>query len=791
MWWWLRSRSLCTQHGRKLIGSHELAVGSRGDKFYHPEHQPAELRARLEKFAEFKLANQQAHGEGKPIRIEVCFGALPGGSVTVLGLGHHTLPVELFKLLPSAELASEFKTLLKSAVVGRVTPLAKAELEAKALAGLEDDGDEREKEGLWDLMRPLETDCRVELLDFDSKQGQHVFWHSSAHVLGQCLENGFGAQLTTGPATPQGFFYDSYMGPHFGVDEDMKRGLERKFKQACKHSQPFERLEVTKPQALELFRDNPFKLALIESKIKDGEKTTVYKVGPMIDLCRGPHIRNTREIKAMAVLSSSQANFLGDSERDSLQRVYGVSFPTPALLDEHLFKLKEERENDHRKIGKDQELFFTHPLSPGSAFFEPGGTRIYNRLVEFIRREYLVRGYQEVQTPNLFHTALWKQSGHWQHYAENMFCMPEEDMALKPMNCPGHCLLFAHRDRSYRELPLRFADFGVLHRNEVSGSLSGLTRVRKFVQDDAHIFCTNAQIKQEIVSALEFMKKVYVDTFGMSYTLERSTRPAKAVGLETEHGLALWNDAEQQLADALTEFQGTEWKDNVGDGAFYGPKIDVKVMDSAHRVHQCATIQLDFQLPQRFNLQYDSHLQTKERPVMVHRAMLGSVERFIAMLTEHFKGYWPFWLSPRQAMVVPMVVGQSEENRLKIKQYCDELVRDLTLQGFYVQLPHLANEDSRDVIKEAFKLATSFCLCVGVREVDSQTVSVAGRQVTKPLTASAAAAAAPIQYGTCSLQDLKLWFAHMQDSKTLVPVLELGDGRKIFTANTFARSKGK
>ena len=394
---------------------------------------------------------------------------------------------------------------------------------------------------------------------------------------------------------------------------------------------------------------------LIRNKVPDNAKTTVYKCGPLIDLCMGPHIPHTGKIQAFASTKTSSTNWLGQVTNDPLQRVYGVAFPDKAMLKQYLEFQEQAKLRDHRNLGNKQELFFFHQLSPGSCFWLPHGARVYNKLMEFIKDEYWRRGYQEVVTPNIFNLHLWEISGHAEHYKENMFVFDVEgqEWGMKPMNCPGHCLMFAHRLRSYRELPLRLADFGVLHRNELSGALTGLTRVRRFQQDDGHIFCRQDQIKAEVLGALDFMRHVYT-TLGMHYTLDLSTRPAKALG-----DPALWDIAEAQLAEALNEFVGEgNWRVNPGDGAFYGPKIDIKVFDALERIHQCATVQLDFQLPIRFDLQYKSSADTAEdsfqRPVMVHRAMLGSVERMAAVLMEHFGGKWPFWLSPRQAIVVPV-----------------------------------------------------------------------------------------------------------------------------------------
>uniref|UniRef100_A0A667ZTN1 threonine--tRNA ligase n=1 Tax=Myripristis murdjan TaxID=586833 RepID=A0A667ZTN1_9TELE len=374
---------------------------------------------------------------------------------------------------------------------------------------------------------------------------------------------------------------------------------------------------------------NKFKCRILNEKVST-PTTTVYRCGPLIDLCRGPHVRHTGKIKAMKIYKNSSTYWEGRSDMETLQRIYGISFPDSKMLKEWERFQEEAKNRDHRKIGKDQELFFFHDLSPGSCFFLPSGAYIYNTLTEFIREEYWRRGFQEVASPNIYNSKLWETSGHWQHYSENMFSFPVEDdiFALKPMNCPGHCLMFSHRPRSWRELPLRLADFGVLHRNELSGTLTGLTRVRRFQQDDAHIFCTMEQIESEMKGCLDFLRCVY-DVFGFSFQLHLSTRPEKYLG-----DISVWNQAEKQLENSLNEF-GEPWKLNPGDGAFYGPKIDIKIKDAIGRYHQCATIQLDFQLPIRFNLTFDG--DDKGRPVIIHRAILGSVERMIAILTENYQ----------------------------------------------------------------------------------------------------------------------------------------------------------
>ena len=487
--------------------------------------------------------------------------------------------------------------------------------------------------------------------------------------------------------------------------------------QAIKEKQPFIRLEMTKDNLLKMFRHNKYKVELISKKIPDGSKTTVYRCGPLIDLCRGPHIPHTGRIKAFKVIKSSSSYFLGDSENDALQRIYGISFPDKKLMTAYV-KFKEDADKrDHRKVGKDQQLFFFHELSPGSCFFLPHGTRIYNKLISFIRSEYWNRGFNEVITPNVYNVNLWKTSGHYQNYAENMFMfdVEKEKFALKPMNCPGHCLIFGHRDRSYRELPIRMADFGVLHRNELSGALTGLTRVRRFQQDDAHIFCRRDQISSEMKQCLEFMDSVY-GVFGFTYTLKLSTRPEKYLGdIET------WNSAETQLRQSLDEF-GRGWELNEGDGAFYGPKIDITIMDAHRKKHQCATIQLDFQLPERFNLKFKTGDENEgsQKPVMIHRAILGSVERMMAILVESFGQNWPFWLSPRQIIVIPISNTFDE--------YASKVNTVFHNAGFYTEVD-LSSLTFKKKIRNAEVAHVTHIVVVGSKEEMDQTVNI--RQASK------------------------------------------------------------
>jgi threonyl-tRNA synthetase len=477
--------------------------------------------------------------------------------------------------------------------------------------------------------------------------------------------------------------------------------------------QPFERVAVPKAVALEMFKYNKYKTEIIRDKVPDGDVITVYRCGPLIDLCRGPHLPNTGYVKAIKVTKNSSAYWLGKAENDSLQRVYGIAFPEKAALEEWVHWQEEAAKRDHRNVGKLQDLFFFHQLSPGSCFWLPHGARIYNKLIEFLRGEYHKRGFTEVITPNVYNSGLWETSGHWQNYSENMFKFEAEKtmFAMKPMNCPGHCLMFDHKKRSYRELPIRFADFGVLHRNEFSGALTGLTRVRRFQQDDAHIFCAPEQIKSEIANALKFMQHVY-GIFGFQFDLELSTRPEKYLG-----ELSVWEKAEAQLAESLNEF-GKPWKLNPGDGAFYGPKIDIHITDAMKRSHQCATIQLDFQLPLRFQLEYEAGSGVSTKPVIIHRAILGSVERFTAILIEHTGGKWPFWISPRQVLVATV----SD----KFNDYAEEVRQAIHDAGYYVD----ADFSDRTIpkkVREAQVAQYNYILVIGQEEVNAKTVNVRTR----------------------------------------------------------------
>eukprot|EP00919_Chromeraceae_sp_WS-2016_P080849 GHVR01191078.1.p1 GENE.GHVR01191078.1~~GHVR01191078.1.p1 ORF type:complete len:788 (+),score=152.20 GHVR01191078.1:73-2436(+) len=610
---------------------------------------------------------------------------------------------------------------------------------------------------LWDLTRVLEGDCKLWLLKFDNSDSKEVFWHSSAHILGCALEKEFGALLTMGPALASGFYYDCYMGDSVLTQDCFKR-LEEIAESITKEALPYQRLVLTKDNALLMFKHNPFKLSLINAKVSDGSMTSCYRCGTLVDLCRGPHLPTTAAVKAFKCIKNSSAYWLGSNENDSLQRVYGISFEEKKQLTEYTRLQAEAERRDHRTVGVSQDLFFFSPgVSAGSCFWLPDGTYIYNRLVDMLRNQYQVRGFKEVITPNMFSCELWKTSGHLDKYAENMYTFNVEGQlwGLKPMNCPAACVMFRHIGPSYRQMPVRLADFGVLHRNELSGSLCGLTRVRRFQQDDAHIFCRLDQVEDEVAGALDFLLFVY-DVFNFQYELKLSTRPKNRLGDDS-----LWDTAEGALKNALIKAE-KPFTINKGDGAFYGPKIDICLYDALQRAHQCGTIQLDFQLPIRFNLSYkteevvthepkpdtqtekqpetekETEVQTHAdsditidhlkpghaRPVIVHRAVLGSLERIIAVLTEHYGGRWPLWLSPRQVIICPV-----SAKYLRYGEWVRSTLHSKVVQGNRV-LVSMDNSDAtlKKKIAKAQGLQYNFILVVGQEEEDTQTVTLRHRE---------------------------------------------------------------
>ncbi|XP_021779074.2 threonine--tRNA ligase, mitochondrial isoform X2 [Papio anubis] len=549
----------------------------------------------------------------------------------------------------------------------------------------------------YDLERPLETDSDLRFLTFDSPEGKAVFWHSSTHVLGAAAEQFLGAVLCRGPSTEYGFYHDFFLGNGRTVRGSELPVLERICQELTAAAQPFRRLEASRDQLRQLFKDNPFKLHLIEERVT-GPTATVYGCGTLVDICQGPHLRHTGQIGGLKLLSNSSSLWKSSGAPETLQRVSGISFPTTELLRAWEAWREEAELRDHRRIGK---------------------------------AEYARRGFSEVKTPTLFSTKLWEQSGHWEHYQEDMFAVQPSGsdrpassqsddstrhttdiLALKPMNCPAHCLMFAHRPRSWRELPLRLADFGALHRAEASGGLGGLTRLRCFQQDDAHIFCTTDQLEAEIQSCLDFLRSVYA-ILGFSFRLALSTRPSGFLG-----DPCLWDQAEQVLQQALKEF-GEPWDLNSGDGAFYGPKIDVHLHDARGRPHQCGTIQLDFQLPLRFDLQYKGQAGALERPVLIHRAVLGSVERLLGVLAESCGGKWPLWLSPFQVVVIP--VGTEQE------EYAREAQQSLRAAGLVSDLDADCGLTLSRRIRRAQLAHYNFQFVVGQKEQSKRTVNIRTR----------------------------------------------------------------
>ncbi|KJP90154.1 threonine-tRNA ligase [Plasmodium fragile] len=658
------------------------------------------------------------------------------------------------------------KRLAEDSIVARVTYVEKVNLDLCDIEEEEQQEEEAKGEAaggtaplggetplLWDMNVPLIGSCKIEFLNLEHEEAKKTFWHSSAHILGSSLEKLFGGYLTIGPPLKEGFYYDIYLRD-FSITNEHYKKIEEEFNKLIKENAEFEKLICTKDEVMDLFKYNPFKLELIRSKIPEHKKTSVYKCGNFIDLCLGPHIKSTGKAKAFKVLKNSAAYWLGNKNNESLQRIYGITFQKKTELNDYLNFLEEAKKRDHRNVGKKLHFFFFEKdTSPGSCFWLPHGAKIYNKLIDFVRREYRIRLYDEVITPNVFSCDLWKTSGHYQNYKDCMFIfnVEQKEWGMKPMNCPGHCIMFKQLNASYRSLPIRLADFGVLHRNEISGSLSGLTRVRRFQQDDSHIFCTFDQIKEEVLNTLHFIFFIY-DLFGFKYELFLSTRPKKFIG-----SISTWDFAEQSLKDALNS-ANIPWKLNEGDGAFYGPKIDILLKDSINRTHQCGTIQLDFQLPCRFNLQYknkefgvlnegdnkgegamckreevmenhgadtdlsaDNAEQLKkgfDRPVIIHRAILGSVERFVAILIEHTAGKLPFWISPRQAIVLPV----SD----KFNDYANYVYQTLNNHFFDVEVDTSLNTLNKK-IREAQLNQFNFILVVGEKELTTNTVTVRNR----------------------------------------------------------------
>ncbi len=498
---------------------------------------------------------------------------------------------------------------------------------------------------LVDLNTRIERDASVRLVTTKDPEALEIMRHSAAHVMAQAILRLYkGAKLTIGPVVEEGFYYDIDMPP---VSEEDFAKIEAEIQKIVKAKLPIRRREVTKAEALEAYRDEPYKLEMIQD-LAEGT-ISVYEQGEFADLCRGPHVPHTGFVKAIKLLKVSGAYWRADPARAQLQRIYGTAYFDKKELDAYLHFLEEAKRRNHRKIGQALDLFSFHDEAPGMPFFHPKGMVIWNALLDYWRSEHRAAGYVETKTPIILNRALWERSGHWANYRENMYTtsIDETEYAIKPMNCPGGMLLYNRKPHSYRDLPLRASEIGLVHRHELSGVLSGLFRVRAFHQDDAHIFMTPEQIEQEILGVLRLVERIY-GTFGLGFHLELSTRPKKSIGTDEQ-----WDLATGGLQSALTAY-GQPYKLNEGDGAFYGPKIDVHIKDALGRTWQCGTIQLDMSLPERFNLHFVDKDNERKRPIMIHRVIYGSIERFLGILVEHFAGRFPLWMTPVQAVLLPM-----------------------------------------------------------------------------------------------------------------------------------------
>lgn len=566
---------------------------------------------------------------------------------------------------------------------------------------------------LMDLNRPLEKDASVQFLTFEHEEGRQVYRHSTAHVMAQAVQRLFpGTRLAIGPAIADGFYYDFDPQEPF-TPEDLAK-IEKEMENIIKADLPFERAELSRAEALAMFREagQDYKVELIED-LPPEVPISVYRQGEFVDLCTGPHVPSTGRLKAVKLMSVAGAYWRGSEKNKMLQRIYGTSFPKKAMLDEYLFRLEEAKRRDHRKLGAELDLFSIHDEGPGFPFFHPKGMILRNELEKFWREEHQKRGYQEIRTPVILSRNLWERSGHWEHYRENMYFtrIDDGDYAVKPMNCPGSILIYKNRLHSYRELPIRLAELGLVHRHELSGVLHGLMRVRCFTQDDAHIFMLPSQVKEEIIGVIELVDDFY-RVFGFPYHVELSTRPEKAMGSDET-----WEMATGALRDAL-EARGLDYRVNEGDGAFYGPKIDFHLQDSLGRTWQCGTIQLDFLMPEKFDLTYIGEDGQKHRPVMIHRVVFGSIERFIGILTEHFAGAFPAWLAPVQVRVLPIADRHAG--------YARKVLDCLTGAGIRAELD-ARNEKIGYKIREAQAQKIPYMLVTGDKEAENGTVAVRHR----------------------------------------------------------------
>lgn len=559
-----------------------------------------------------------------------------------------------------------------------------------------------------DLTRPILVDAEISLYDASSKEGLSVLRHSTSHLLAQAVKRLYpDAKFGVGPVIENGFYYDIEMS-HTLVPEDLQI-IEREMKKIVNENYSIARREVSREQARRIFAQDALKLELLDA-IPDEELVTVYEQGEFVDLCRGPHVPSTNKLQHFKLMNISGAYWRGDSNNQMLQRIYGVAFATKDEMQDYFVFLEEAEKRNHRKLGKELELFMFSEEAPGMPFYLANGQIIRNELEKFLRNLQTAYDYKEVRTPLMMNQRLWEQSGHWQHYKENMYFtqVDEQKFALKPMNCPGHMLIYKNDLHSYRDLPIRMAEFGQVHRHEFSGALNGLLRVRTFCQDDAHIFVTPEQIEDEITLALQIIDQVY-QVFGFDYDIELSTRPDDFMG-----ELALWDKAEQALENVLNRF-GFSYTINEGDGAFYGPKIDIHIKDAIKRSHQCATVQLDFQLPEKFDLTYVNEDNEKVHPVVIHRAVFGSIDRFLGILIEHFGGAFPLWLAPKQVQLI----GVSSVH----KAYVDQVASALRQEGIRVAIDD-RNEKLGRKIRDAQMQKHPYILVLGDEEQQTDSVSV-------------------------------------------------------------------
>ena len=570
---------------------------------------------------------------------------------------------------------------------------------------------------MTDLGAPVNEDTNIVLHKFDSEKGKEVYWHTTSHMMAQAIEELYpGAKFGVGPAIEGGFYYDIDSEKKF-TEDDLKT-IEAKMLEISKRDLKPVRQELKREDAIEYFknkRKDLYKVEILETIAKDENVVTLYEQGEFTDLCRGPHLPSTSKVKAIKLLSVSGSYWRGDEKRQMLQRIYGISFPKQKDLDEHLKNLEEAKKRDHRKLGKELDLFSFHEEGPGFPFWHNNGMVILNNLKSFLREKLAELDYQEINTPIILNQKLWLQSGHYENYKENMYFtdIDERDYAVKPMNCPGSTLVYKTSMKSYRDLPLRLYEFGLVHRHELSGVLSGLFRVRSFTQDDAHVFCTPDQIQQEVIVLIKLIFEIY-NTFGFDdVKVYLSTRPEKYIGSPE-----VWDLSEKALSTALEE-ANIKYKVNEGDGAFYGPKIDFVVKDSLRRDWQLGTIQLDFSMPARFGLEYIGDDSKVHIPVMIHRALFGSFERFVGVLTEHYAGYFPLWLAPVQVSILPITDAQ--------KDYAKEISDKLRKEGFRVNIDS-RNEKIGYKIRESENKKIPYMVVIGDKEKESNNVSVRQHQ---------------------------------------------------------------